>query len=119
VELSFDYMEKNDGVIIQVTQTGKNSDCIDFLGRIKGAKLIRRKADKKIQILWGVFPLLATVALGLIVNLPFPYSIILGILAFISLFPIINWIINSLNKVSGIPNGLDDSFHSQEEALLE
>lgn len=36
VDINFDYIDKNNGIVIQILHTGKSSDDIEFCGRIKG-----------------------------------------------------------------------------------
>lgn len=50
VELIFDYLDKDNGVIIQVIHTGKSSNNINFMGKIKGANLIDLKFTKRAYI---------------------------------------------------------------------
>jgi hypothetical protein len=49
-ELSFDYLDKDNGVIIQVVHTGKASNDVIFLGKVKGANINSLGTSKKVYL---------------------------------------------------------------------
>jgi hypothetical protein len=73
IHINFDYMDKNDGLILQLLHTDIEPDNIEFSGRIKGAGKPKRKIISKST----------SSAKSLILNLTAPVLLITMIIAFL------------------------------------
>ncbi len=61
IRLEFEYFDKNEGVVINITHTGLTSEDIQVFGKIKGVRLIHRKVARESEG-WrvGLFWILST-----------------------------------------------------------
>jgi hypothetical protein len=57
VEVSFDYFDKNEGIVIQIIHTGRNSKDLDIKGTIKGADPLKKVTVYSSRAITSMLPL--------------------------------------------------------------
>ena len=115
--LDFDYLDKDNGVIIQVIHTGLKSDNIDLRGDIKGVKKLKRIPSYMIAkippVAGAVFAFLMMYAvITLAVTTPKVDWVSYSILGIVTLFAIYNAVIFSKTVI--VPSGLY-GFHQKHD----
>jgi hypothetical protein len=111
--INFDYIDKNNGIVIQILHTGKSSEDIEFCGKIKEAGEVKRiNVNLKPFFIIGMI-LTFTFEFLLIYYVPahvfksyFPSEILASIIAMILvLMPLILTLFIG-NRLNGLPEGL-------------
>jgi hypothetical protein len=117
VNIKFDYIDKNDGAVIQIIHTGKSNKNIEIRGRVKGVGKIK---PTKVNFISNKLDLLAVFILGLLAGVVYLYFAIpmivdkeyvklalLFILLVICLLSIIKIEDMCVKKLSKLPKGLE------------
>lgn len=53
ITLDFEYVDKDEGAVVQILHTGKSAEDLEFRGRIKGVSSLHRKSRRTIEYGYG------------------------------------------------------------------